>query len=78
MLALAPALPVPLWTAAMKRAGGAPFDVRTLKAYLQAAAPRVQYGEHGVVVAHVWRAGPGTKHTWAFEDTCAWLARIPR
>jgi hypothetical protein len=30
--------------------------------------------EHGVVVAHVPWARPGAKHTWAFEDTCAWLA----
>ena len=30
--------------------------------------------KHGVVVAHVPWARPGAKHTWAFEDTCAWLA----
>jgi hypothetical protein len=40
-------------TAAMERAGRAPFDVGTLKAYLQTAAARVQCGEHGLVVAHV-------------------------
>jgi hypothetical protein len=34
----------------MERAGGAALDVGTMKAYLQAAAPRVQRGEHGVVV----------------------------
>jgi aminoglycoside/choline kinase family phosphotransferase len=34
----------------------------------------VQCDEHGVVVAHVPWARPGAKHTWAFEDTCAWLA----
>jgi transposase len=50
------------------------LDVGTTKAYLQAAAPRVQCHEHGVVVAHVPWARPGAKHTWAFEDTCAWLA----
>lgn len=27
-----------------------------------------------VVVAHVPWARPAAKHTWAFEDTCAWLA----
>jgi len=27
-----------------------------------------------VVVAHVPWARPGAKHTWTFEDTCAWLA----
>ena len=31
-----------------------------------------------VLELHVRWARPGTKHTWAFEDTCAWLARIPR
>lgn len=50
------------------------LDVGTTKAYLQAAAPRVQCPEDGVVVAHVPWARPGAKHTWAFEDTCAWLA----
>jgi transposase len=50
------------------------LDVGTTKAYLQAAAPRVECGEHGVVVAHVPWARPGAKHTWLFEDTCAWLA----
>ncbi len=61
------------------RGGDAPrrwrtLDVGTTKAYLQAAAPRVACVEHGVVVAHVPWARPGAKHTWAFEDTCAWLA----
>lgn len=50
------------------------LDVGTTKAYLQAAVPRVQCAEDGVVVAHVPWARPGAKHTWAFEDTCAWLA----
>jgi len=50
------------------------LDVGTTKAYLQAASPRVECDEHGVVVAHVPWARPGAKHTWAFEDTCAWLA----
>lgn len=27
-----------------------------------------------MVVGHVPWARPGAKHTWAFEDTCAWLA----
>jgi hypothetical protein len=42
--------------------------------YLQAVAPRVDCAEHGVVVAHVRWARPGAKHTWLFEDACAWLA----
>lgn len=50
------------------------LDVGTMKAYLQAPAPRVRCPEHGVVVAHVPWARPGAKCTTAFEDTCAWLA----
>lgn len=50
------------------------LDLGTTKAYLQAAAPRVACPEHGVVVAHVPWARPGARHTWAFEDTCAWLS----
>jgi transposase len=50
------------------------LDIGTTKAYLQAAVPRVQCDEHGVVVAHVPWARPGAKHTRVFEDTCAWLA----
>src|SRR5262249_28727190 len=49
-------------------------DRGTAKAYLQAAAPRVQCPEDGVVVAHVLWARPGARYTWLFEDTCAWLA----
>jgi transposase len=49
-------------------------DVGTMKAYLEASAPRVRCGEHGVVVAHVPWARPGAKCTTTFEDTCAWLA----
>ncbi|MGK2880120.1 MAG: transposase family protein, partial [Mycobacterium sp.] len=50
------------------------LDVGTSKAYLQAAVPRVECPEDGVVVAHVPWARPGAKHTWLFEDTCARLA----
>jgi len=50
------------------------LDVGTTKAYLQAAVPRVECPEDGVVVAHVPWARPGAKHTRLFEDTCAWLA----
>lgn len=45
-----------------------------MKTYLEAPVPRVDCPEHGVVVAHVPWARPGAKHTWLFEDTCAWLA----
>ncbi|MBY0390554.1 MAG: transposase [Mycobacterium pseudokansasii] len=50
------------------------LDVGTMKTYLEAPVPRVRCPEHGVVVAHVPWARPGAKHTWLFEDTCAWLA----
>jgi transposase len=49
------------------------LDVGTTKCCLQAWAPRVQCAEHGVVVADVPWARPGAKHTYLFEDTCAWL-----
>ena len=50
------------------------LDVGSTKTYLQAPAPRVCCGEHGVVVAHVPWARPGAKCSHVFEDTCAWLA----
>jgi transposase len=49
------------------------LDMGAMKTYRDAAAPRVRCPEHGVVVAHVPWARPGAKHTWLFEDTCAWL-----
>lgn len=45
-----------------------------MKTYLEADAPRVACLEHGVVVAAVPWARPGARSTYAFEDTCAWLA----
>lgn len=50
------------------------LDLGTVKAYLEADAPRVSCPEHGVVVAGVPWARPAARHTLAFEDTCAWLA----
>src|SRR5271169_1271337 len=49
------------------------LDVGTAKCYLQAPAPRVECAQHGVVVADVPWARPGAKHSYLFEDTCAWL-----
>jgi transposase len=49
------------------------LDVGTAKCYLQAPAPRVECAQHGVVVADVRWARPGAKHSYLFEDTCAWL-----
>ena len=45
----------------------------TVRAFLEAEAPRVSCREHGVVVAAVAWARPGARFTRAFEDTCAWL-----
>ena len=50
------------------------LDLGTVKAYLEADAPRVRCPQHGVVVAAVPWARPGARCTRAFEDTCAWLA----
>lgn len=50
------------------------LDLGTVKAFLEADAPRVSCPEHGVVVAAVAWARPAARHTLAFEETCAWLA----
>jgi len=50
------------------------LDLGTVKAFLEADAPRVTCAEHGVIVAAVPWARPAARHTHAFEDTCAWLA----
>jgi transposase len=50
------------------------LDLGTVKTYLEADAPRVSCPQHGVVVAAVPWARPGARATYAFEDTCAWLA----
>jgi len=41
---------------------------------IEAAAPRVRCRDHGVVVASVPWARHGAGHTYAFDDTVAWLA----
>jgi len=46
----------------------------TARAFIEAEAPRVTCGEHGVVVAMVPWARHGAGHTRAFDDTIAWLA----
>ena len=50
------------------------LDLGTIKAYLEADSPRVECPEHGVVVAQVPWARHGSGHTYAFDDTAAWLA----
>lgn len=46
----------------------------TVRAVIEADAPRVTCPEHGVTVAAVPWARHGAGHTHAFDDTVAWLA----
>ena len=50
------------------------LDLGTVRAVLEADAPRVTCPEHGVVVASVPWARHGAGHTYGFDDTAAWLA----
>ena len=50
------------------------LDLGTVRAGLQAAAPRVACPEHGVVVAAVPWARHDAAHTRFFDDQVAWLA----
>lgn len=50
------------------------LDVGTVRALLEADAPRVSCPEHGVVVAAVPWARHGAGHTRGFDDQVAWLA----
>ena len=50
------------------------LDLGTLRAVLEADAPRVTCPEHGVVVAGVPWARHDAGHTYAFDQTVAWLA----
>jgi transposase len=49
------------------------LDLGSTQVFLQARTRRVSCPEHGVVVAAVPWARPGSRFTTAFEDTCAWL-----
>jgi transposase len=49
------------------------LDLGTTQVFLQATTRRVSCREHGVVVAAVPWARPGSRFTAAFEDTAAWL-----
>ena len=49
------------------------LDLGTTQVFLQATTSRVSCSEHGVVVAAVPWARPGSRFTTAFEDTAAWL-----
>jgi transposase len=50
------------------------LDLGTMRAVLEADAPRVSCSEHGVVVAAVPWARHDAGHTYAFDETVAWLA----
>lgn len=50
------------------------LDLGTVRAVLEAHAPRVMCREHGVVVAAVPWARHDAGHTYAFDETVAWLA----
>jgi len=50
------------------------LDLGTIRAVLEADAPRVKCREHGVVVAGVPWARHDAGHTYAFDETVAWLA----
>jgi len=50
------------------------LDLGTVRAVLEAAAPRVACPEHGVVVAGVPWARHDAGHTYRFDETVAWLA----
>lgn len=50
------------------------LDLGTIRAFIEAEAPRVRCPDHGVVVARVPWARHGAWHTRDFEDQAAWLA----
>ncbi len=50
------------------------MDLGSVRAWLEAEAPRVECAEHGVVVAEVPWARHKAGFTKAFEDSVAWLA----
>ena len=50
------------------------LDLGTMRAVLEADAARVSCREHGVDVAHVPWARHDAGHTYAFDQTVAWLA----
>jgi transposase len=66
------------WAAEQSRSPKEPrrwrgLDLGTTQVYLQATTRRVSCPTHGVVVAAVPWARPGSRFTTAFEDTAAWL-----
>lgn len=49
------------------------LDLGTIQTFLEADSPRVRCAEHGVVAAQVPWALHDAGHTYAFDDTAAWL-----
>jgi len=49
------------------------LDLGTVETFLEADSPRVACAEHGVVAAQVPWARHDAGHTYAFDDTAAWL-----
>ena len=49
------------------------LDLGVIRAFLEADSPRVRCAEHGVIAAQVPWARHGAGHTYAFDDTAAWL-----
>ncbi|HZJ05796.1 MAG TPA: helix-turn-helix domain-containing protein, partial [Nocardioidaceae bacterium] len=49
------------------------LDLGTVETFLEADSPRVRCAEHGVVAAQVPWARHDAGHTYAFDDTAAWL-----
>jgi len=49
------------------------LDLGTVMTFLEADSPRVRCAEHGVVAAQVPWARHDAGHTYAFDDTAAWL-----
>jgi transposase len=52
------------------------LDLGTVRAFVEADAPRVCCLVHGVVVAAVPWARHGAGHTYGFDQTVAWLATV--
>lgn len=49
------------------------LDLGTIQTFVEADSPRVRGAEHGVIAAQVPWARHGAGHTYAFDDTAAWL-----
>ena len=57
----------------VRDAGGGGRCLGTSPAFVEADSPRVRCPDHGVVTAQVPWACHGAGHTYAFDDTAAWL-----